>query len=166
MNSRNSCSGSYPQRVCRPALMMTGKKGQCTMLNNLNLMGRLVADPELRYTQSDIPVCNFAVACERRRKKDEESKTDFFRCVSWGKTAEFISKWFHKGEMILLNGTLRQNDFLTEEGEKRYVTEILVLEVFFSGGGKKSTNATPAGLEGMANFDLDEFEEVLGDAPF
>ena len=77
------------------------------MLNRAVMMGRLCADPELRHTQSQIPVCSFRIAVDRDYAKDKEKETDFFDVVAWRATAEFISKYFSKGRMIVVDGRMQ-----------------------------------------------------------
>lgn len=108
------------------------------MLNHITIMGRLTRDPELRRTQSDIPVLGFTVACERDRENNGERATDFIDCVAWRGTAEFISKYFEKGSMIVVSGRLQIRDWEDTDGAKRRSAEINVEEVYF--GGRKNEN--------------------------
>ena len=77
------------------------------MLNHITLMGRLTRDPELRYTPSGLPVCNFSVACDRDYKTGGEKATDFVNVVAWRNTAEFVGKYFTKGRMAVVDGGSR-----------------------------------------------------------
>ncbi len=82
------------------------------MLNKSFLMGRLTRDPELRHTQAGTPVCSFSIACERDFKNDKgERDTDFFDCVAWRQTAEFVSQYFTKGRMVIVEGRLQNRDW-------------------------------------------------------
>ena len=99
-------------------------------MNKVILIGRLTKDPEIRYTQTSKAVANFTIAVSRRFKKDE---ADFINCVAWDKTAEFISKYFSKGSMIAVVGRIQTRTWEDSEGKKRYVTEVIVDEVYFAG---------------------------------
>lgn len=106
------------------------------MLNNLTILGRLTAKPELKLTPNGNYVCNFAIACQRPKKKgSDDIETDFFSCVAYGKTAETITTWYTKGEIILLNATLRNNQWTDKNGIKRLTTKLLVREVHFTFNG-------------------------------
>ena len=80
------------------------------MLNKIIVMGRLTHEPELRRTQSGTAVCSFSIACDRDYGKDEEKKTDFLDVVAWRERAEFVAKYFGKGRMIIVEGTLQNRD--------------------------------------------------------
>lgn len=108
------------------------------MLNAVQIMGRLTADPELKKTQSAISVCTFRIGTARPKfNKDAEQQSDFFTCEAWRGTAELITKYFHKGDLITIEGTLRTDSY-TKDDEKRIVTKILVNNVHFT---KKMTTA-------------------------
>ena len=102
------------------------------MLNRIILMGRLTRDPELRKTQSDTPVCSFSLAVDRDYKKDGEKKeTDFIDIVAWRATAEFVSKFFTKGRMAVVEGRLQIRDWTDKEGNKRRSAEVIADNVYF-----------------------------------
>ena len=105
-------------------------------MNKVILMGRLTADPELRYTTgTNIPVCRFRLAVERPfQKQGEERQADFFNIVAWRNTAEFISKYFRKGVRVLVEGSLRNNDYQDSNGIKHYSVEVQVERVYFADG--------------------------------
>jgi len=113
------------------------------MLNSICLQGRLVHDPEVKSTQSGAAVTSFAVAVERNRAdKDGNRQTDYIDVVAWQKTAEFIGKYFSKGSMIIVNGTLQTRTYEDKEGKKRKVFEVVADNVNFGGsknegGGKQ-----------------------------
>lgn len=92
-------------------------------MNNITLMGRLATEPELKKTNSGVPVCSFMLAVKRPHANDT---TDFIRCVAWRKSGEFIKKYFHKGKMISVNGYLTSFSYEGNDGEKRYGTEVCV----------------------------------------
>ena len=113
-------------------------------MNTVNLMGRLTRDPETRYSQSAEPIAvtRISVAVNRRFKKDGEPEADFINCVSFGKTAEFISKYFIKGKMIGIVGSIVTNSWTDDKGQKRYSTEVKVDEVHFCGDKEDRTTNT------------------------
>ena len=98
-------------------------------MNKVFLKGRLARDPELRYTTNNTPVATFTLAIGRKTK-DNENKVDFINCVAWGKTGEFVSKYFKKGQEILAVGRIQVRDY-EKDGKKVYVTEVIIEEVEF-----------------------------------
>ena len=157
------------------------------MFNKCIFMGRLVADPEFRQTQSGIPVCRFRIAVNRPKKQDGSQEADFIGCTAWRGTAEFISRYFSKGQMILVEGQLRNNDYTDNDGVKHYGMDVLVEQAQFTGSknedGQHQTQAQPqrqaaaharpqqaAALvqQSLDLSDLGEFEEILsdGEVPF
>ena len=145
------------------------------MLNKVILMGRLVADPELKQTASNISVCKFTIAINRPfvPKDGGEKQSDFINIVVWRNTAEFVSKYFSKGKMIIVEGALRNNNYTDSNGTKHYTIEVHADNVSF-GGDKKddaSTEQKPnqqqqESKEDVPDFDLSELEELGGDVPF
>ena len=126
------------------------------MLNHITLMGRLVRDPELRRTGSGVAVASFTVAVDRDFGKNEsgEKKTDFIDCVAWRQTGEFISKYFQKGRMIVVDGRLELRDWTDKDGNKRRSAEVNVANAYF-GDSKRddqgsSYSAPAAGFGGYA----------------
>ena len=115
------------------------------MLNQVTIMGRLTANPELRTTQSGVAVTTFRIGCDRDKQTEGGQKCDFVDIAAWRKTAEFICKYFQKGKPILIQGRLQIREWTDKEGKKRYSTEILANEVFFCDGDKVH-NATPASV--------------------
>lgn len=114
------------------------------MLNHIALMGRLARDPELRHTQSGLPVTSFSIACERDFKDaNGEKVTDFIDIVAWRSTAEFVSKYFTKGRMAVIDGRLQLRDWTDRDGNKRRSTEIVANSVNF-GDSKPQDQAAPA----------------------
>ena len=104
------------------------------MLNRVILMGRITQDLELKSTQSGVSVLTFSVAVERPFvKQGEERQADFITCVAWRQQADFISKYFAKGRMIAIEGTLRTRNYEDKNGSKHYVTEVYVDSVSFTG---------------------------------
>ena len=113
-------------------------------MNTVNLMGRLTRDPETRYSQSAEPIAvtRISVAVNRRFKKDGEPEADFINCVSLGKTAEVISKYFTKGKMIGIVGRIQTGSYTDKQGNKRTSTDVLVGEVHFCGGKESGSTNT------------------------
>ena len=103
------------------------------MLNHITLMGRLVRDPELRRTGSGVAVASFRIAVDRdySPKDGGERKADFIDCVAWRQTGEFISKYFAKGRMIVVDGRLEMRDWTDKEGNKRISAEVIVDNAYF-----------------------------------
>lgn len=103
-------------------------------MNKAILMGRLARDPEIRTTQGGISVCNFTVACDRRSRDDAgnwKNEADFIPCVAWRQQAEFVNRYFEKGDRILVSGTIRPRSWEDQNGQRRYTTEVIVNEVEF-----------------------------------
>ena len=110
------------------------------MLNHINIGGRLTRDPELRYTQSQVAVCSFSVAVERDyAPQGQQKETDFFECVVWRQGAEFVSKYFHKGDMILVGGRMQSRKYTGNDGIERRVWELAVDNTYFGGSKKDSS---------------------------
>ncbi len=114
------------------------------MLNVIAVMGRLVADPELRKTNSGISTTTFTIACDRNFVNAAgERETDFFDVVAWRGTAEFVTKYFRKGQLIAINGWLQTRTYQTREGQNRKVHEIVADVINFADSKKPSTQSAP-----------------------
>ena len=100
-------------------------------MNKVILIGRLVKDPELKTTQSQIAFCGFTIAVDRKFKTNGEKQADFINIVAWRDRAEFIGKYFQKGSKIGIIGSIQTRDYLDKDGKKIYVTEIIVDEAEF-----------------------------------
>lgn len=112
-------------------------------MNICILMGRLTADPELRSTQSGISVVQFTVAVDRDyQKQGEERQADFIYCVAWRQTAEFISKYFGKGRMIAVEGSIQTRNYEDKQGNKRTAVELIVNKAHFTGEKKQESQQT------------------------
>lgn len=98
------------------------------MLNNVSVQGRFTADPELRTTQSGKSVCSFTLANDQNFK---DNAVNWLDCVAWGKTAEFIEKYFKKGSQAIIQGALQTRQYEDKDGHNRKVTEIIVQNVYF-----------------------------------
>ena len=121
------------------------------MLNHIVIMGRLVRDPELRRTGTGIAVASFRVAVDRdfAPKDGGERKADFIDCVAWRQTGEFISKYFTKGRMIVVEGRLEMRDWTDKDGNKRTSAEIVVANAYF-GDSKRDGDSSGSAYGGNA----------------
>ena len=137
------------------------------MLNHIVTMGRLVRDPELRHTQSGIPVTSFTIACDREYKDANGDKaTDFLDIVAWRNTAEFVSKYFTKGRMAVIDGRLAIRFWLDQDGNKRRSAEIVANSVNFGDSRPQSQAApAPAPVQAGGGYEPDDLEDG-GDLPF
>ena len=113
------------------------------MLNRIILMGRLVADPELRQTPNGVSVASFRIAVDRnyQSKDTGERQADFISCVAWRQTGEFISRYFQKGRMIALEGSLQTRNYEDKTGAKRTAYEVIVDQAYFA--DSKPTESQP-----------------------
>ena len=110
-------------------------------MNSVNLVGRLCADPELKVTQSGKYYTRFRLAVDRSYvKTGEERQSDFFLIIAWNKTAEFVSKYFSKGDRIGITGTLRADNYTAQDGTKRESVEVWVDNAEFVDSNKKTNN--------------------------
>lgn len=148
------------------------------MLNVAIIMGRLTADPELRTTPSGVTVVRFRVAVDRRfQKQGAEKQTDFINVVAWRQNAEFVSRYFQRGSMIAVRGSIRMDNYEDKDGNKRTSFEVVADEVSFCGskaetgtGGARQGDQ-PARVQPAASFatgGADDFEEIpiSDDLPF
>lgn len=144
------------------------------MLNCVNLMGRLVSDPEFRTTANGKAVTNFSIAVERDYKTEDGKVSDFISCNAWGNTAEFISKYFSKGQMIAIQGSLQTRSYTDKNGNNRNVVYVLTSHAYGCGksvsvsDGKDepvSFNKADSGAELASNYD-DTFVIDDDDLPF
>ena len=99
------------------------------MLNNINVMGRLTKDPEMRTTNTGKFVTSFTLAVDRDFEKD---KADFFQCVAWNKTAEFVNRYFTKGQLVVVSGSMQSRECKDQKDNKRLSWEIKVSNVYFA----------------------------------
>lgn len=153
-------------------------------MNKVIIMGRMTSDPELRQTQSGVVSCRFTVAVDRRYadKNTGERQADFISCIAWRQTAEFVSRYFTKGKMITLEGTLRTGSYQDRNhlDVTHYTTEVFVDNVEFCGdkGNGQTSQLAPAqqsapqqtasNNDSISYGNLSDFEEILsdGDVPF
>lgn len=110
------------------------------MFNKIILMGRLTKDPELKTTQSGVTMCRFSVAVDRAYSKGQEKQTDFFDITAWRQTAEFVSKYFSKGRVILVEGKLQNNNYTDQNGVKHYQNVVIADSVAFCGDKAQNSN--------------------------
>ena len=142
------------------------------MINMVALMGRMTYEPELRTTPSGVSVIRFQVACDRNyQRSGQDRQADFIDCVAWRQTAEFISRYFHKGSMIAVEGTIQTSNYTDKDGNKRKQIEVLANNVSFCGGksengsqgtqGAQNEQYTQGGMD--INPDTSDFEEIVDD---
>ena len=135
------------------------------MLNHITIMGRLTRDPELRRTGSGVAVTSFTVAVDRdfAPKDGGERETDFIDCVAWRQTGEFVSKYFAKGRMIVVDGSLQIRGWTDKDGNKRRSAEVIANNCYF-GDSKTSEAARHEPAEPMQEFE--ELNDEDGQLPF
>ena len=137
------------------------------MLNSVCLMGRLGADPELKTTPSGVSVTSFRLAVERSYARDGERETDWISVVAWRQTAEFAARYFRKGAVMAVQGSLQTRQYTDREGNKRTVTEVVAERIFFGSSNAESSapvrDVPTAGVPAWG-----DFEEIVGydDLPF
>jgi single-strand DNA-binding protein len=116
-------------------------------MNKVVLMGRLTRDPETRYTQgNNTAVCSFSLAVNRRFKQEGQPDADFINVVAWAKTAEFVSKYFTKGQQVGVVGRIQTRNYDDKDGKKVFVTEVVAEEVYFADSKKEQNATTSAGF--------------------
>lgn len=131
------------------------------MFNIAILTGRMTADPELKTTPSGTSVCSFTIAVERRFKQGEERQADFVNIVAWRQTAEFVSKFFAKGSMIGIEGSIQTRKYQDKNGNNRTAFEVVANNVQFV--ESKKDNVTETEPASFSNADPDDFTEISGD---
>lgn len=107
-------------------------------MNKVMLMGRLVRDPDVKYTQGTTSIARYTLAVERRFKRDGDSNADFINCVAFGKAAEFAEKYYKKGTKIIISGRIQTGSYTNKDGQKVYTTDVVVEEQEFA--ESKSSN--------------------------
>ena len=111
-------------------------------MNKVILIGRLTKDPEIKLTQNQTKLCQFTIAVDRRFKdKDGNRQADFINCLAWKQTADFIQKYFHKGNKIGVTGSIQVRSYANKDGQTVYVTEVVVDEAEFVESSNKSGSA-------------------------
>lgn len=109
------------------------------MLNKVILMGRLTADPVLRHTSTNVPVASFSLAVDRNY--NNRGETDFFDIVSWNRTAEFVTNYFHRGQLVAVTGHLQVRNWTDKEGNQRRTYEVIAEEVYFAESKRSNTSS-------------------------
>ena len=135
-------------------------------MNKVILLGRLTADPELKTTPSGISVTSFSLAVDRKyAKQGEERKTDFINIVAWRQRAEFICKYFTKGQLIALDGSIETSSYVDKNGNNRTAFEVVAENVYFTGDKR---NSQQSGNENAYSEHANDFSEmpIDGDLPF
>lgn len=136
-------------------------------MNKIMLIGRLVKDPDLRYTQGGTAVANFTLAVNRRfANQSGEREADFINCVAWQKSAEFVANYFKKGQQMALEGRLMVSSYDGSDGQKRWKTEVVVENIEFVGSKNGSNSNNASGNSGAGGYGA---EPELGwgqDVPF
>ena len=139
-------------------------------MNNITLMGRLTRDPELRHTPKQVPVASFTLAVDRgfTPKDGGERQTDFIDIIAWRNTAEFVTKYFAKGQMAAVIGRLQIRDWTDKEGNKRRSSEVVAENIYFteskkskdtnSGNDSDSGYSAPVAGSDFAELDMDDEE--------
>ena len=135
------------------------------MLNKIFLMGRLTRDPEIRHTQSGTAVASFSLAVDRdfKDKQTGEKQTDFIEIVAWRSTAEFVSRYFTKGRMAVVEGRLQLRDWTDKDGVKRRNAEVIADNVYF---GDSKSEGNKASAPSAYKPEYKELDEDDGDLPF
>lgn len=129
------------------------------MLNKAILMGRLTSDLELKQTPNGVSVCAFSIAVNRNYNRDI---TDFINIVTWRSTAEFVSKYFKKGQLLALEGTIQTRNYEDKQGNKRTAFEVVANQVYFAESKNSSSPFSPPKTDEPpkgANFSIDDFED-------
>lgn len=136
------------------------------MINTVALTGRLTYSPELKSTPSGVSVIRFQVAVDRNyQAQGQERQADFIDCIAWRNTADFISRYFHKGDMIGIEGSIRTSNYTDKNGNKRKQVEVLTDNVSFC-GSKQQSNSNPnlnVAPPTYASADNSDFEEIVDD---
>lgn len=136
------------------------------MINTVALTGRLTYEPELKSTPSGVSVLRFQIACDRNyQAQGQERQADFIDCIAWRQTAEFIRRYFHKGDMIGVEGSIQTSNYTDKNGNKRKQVEVLTDNVSFC-GSKQQSNSNPnlnVAPPTYASADNSDFEEIVDD---
>lgn len=136
-------------------------------MNSVNLVGRLTRDPDVRYTDGGTSIARFSLAVDRRFKKDDGPTADFPNCVAFGKSAEFIEKYFHKGMRIGVQGRIQTGSYENQEGTKIYTTDVVVENCEFveSKAAAQESNTASGQQNGFGQPDSDGFMNIPDDIP-
>lgn len=137
------------------------------MINKIILMGRLTADPELRQTPSGVSVCRFRIAVNRpyADKQTGERQSDFINIIAWRASADFVARYFSKGKMIIVEGSLRNNDYTDQNGVKHYSMEVMADSVTF-GESKSAASGNAGGQRNSAPSSPNNYGGYSQSAPY
>lgn len=134
-------------------------------MNSVNLTGRLTRDPDIRYTDGGSTIARFTLAVNRRFKSENGPDADFIGCIAFGRTAEFIEKYFHKGMKMDLSGRIQTGSYTNQDGQKVYTTDVIAEQAEFGesrkAAGQAQGNSDPAG--GFGPVDGDGFMNIPDD---
>lgn len=131
-------------------------------MNRVILLGRLVADPETRMTQSNIAMTRFKLAVNRQGKKEDGQPTaDFFQVTAWRHTAEFVQKYFTKGQQVLIEGTIRNNNYTDKNGIQHYTNDIHATQVYFADSKRDKSDDVSKVDDTQGFYSLSENDEDL-----
>ena len=137
------------------------------MLNRVILMGRLTKDPELKQTPNNVSVATFSLAVDRNYQSDKDNKqTDFINIVAWRHTAEFVSKYFTKGQLVAVEGSIQTRSYQDKDGNNRTVFEVVADQVYFAEKKQNGNNQSQSESSAKDSFqvgDLGNFEEFDAD---
>ena len=134
-------------------------------MNNVNLIGRLTRDPEVRYTtNNNTLVCSFSLAVNRAYKQEGQPEADFINIVAWAKTGEFCSKYFAKGQQVDITGRIQTRNYDDKDGKKVYVTEIIAEHAYFADSKRDNANSFETGFNPVPQNPNDGFMPVVDDS--
>ena len=143
------------------------------MLNRVILMGRLTKDPELKQTPNNVSVSNFSLAVDRNYQSDKDNKqTDFINIVAWRHTAEFVGKYFTKGQLLAVEGSIQTRSYQDKDGNNRTVFEVVADQVYFAEKKQNGENKSQSESSAKDSFqvgdlgDFEEFDANDGELPF
>lgn len=128
-------------------------------MNKVILMGRLTKDVELRQTPSGTSLARFTIAVNRHYAKEGHQQADFINCVAWRQTGEFIARYFHKGSMIAVVGSIQSRSWEGQDGKRQYSTEVNVDEAYFTGGKSDTYSQLPTSEGYNQQEQNDEYNE-------
>lgn len=130
-------------------------------MNKVILMGRLTRDPELRQTPNGVSVASFTIAVNRRyASKDSQQSADFINCVAWRQTAEFISRYFQKGSMIAIDGSIQTRTWDDKDGKRQYATEVVIENAYFTGSRNETGSAGYGGGYNQGGYNQNGYNQT------
>ena len=143
------------------------------MMNRVCLMGRLTKDHELKQTPNNVSVANFSLAVDRNYQSDKDNKqTDFINIVAWRHTAEFVGKYFTKGQLVAAEGSIQTRSYQDKDGNNRTVFEVVADQVYFAEKKQNGENKSQSESSAKDSFqvgdlgDFEEFDANDGELPF